>query len=116
MKQSMTAVLERNSVFDEDFVTEPYEAGWASEARWFVRTLELSAGARLRVATQISPDGLVWCDHESVSERICSETGLTSWPVHEFGQWLRLRVRVEGPSTPEDRASTKLLVYLALKS
>lgn len=116
MKQSMTAVLERNSVFDTDFVTEPYEAGWASEARWFFRTLQLSAGTRLRVTTQISPDGLVWCDHESVAEQVWSDTGLTSWPVHEFGQWLRLRVRLEGTSTPESTASTKVLVYLALKS
>lgn len=112
MRQVMTAVLERNRVVDTDFVTEPYEAGWATEARWFVRTLDLSADTRLRVSTQISPDGLVWCDHESVAEQVWSETGLTSWPVHEFGQWLRLSVRLEGSAT----ASTKLLVYLALKS
>ena len=40
MRQSHTAVLERNVVWAGSFETEPYEAAWASEAVFFVRTLE----------------------------------------------------------------------------
>ena len=37
MKQIHTAVLERFGTFSGDFATEPYEAGWAEEAIFFVR-------------------------------------------------------------------------------
>ena len=41
MRQSFTAVLERHSIYSQPFATEPYEAGWASEARWFVRLISV---------------------------------------------------------------------------
>ena len=68
MQQSLTAVVERNVTFDAAFATEPYEAGWADEARWFVRVLEAAGeGAELLLHPQISPDGLFWCDEGSAS-------------------------------------------------
>ena len=50
MRESFTAVLERNRTLAGEFATEPYEAAWAAEARWFVRTLKRTgSGTRLRV-------------------------------------------------------------------
>ena len=63
VRKSFTAVLERNATFEGDFETEPYEVGWASEARWFVRVLAAEgAGVSLACTAQVSPDGLGWCD------------------------------------------------------
>jgi hypothetical protein len=112
MRHALTAVLERNTTFAKDFHTEPYEAGWAAEARWFVRTLELEGDApALRLTVQISPDGLHWCDDDESAEQLVTEPGLVSLRVREFGHWLRLRATVTGG---DPRA--KVLIYLALKS
>lgn len=109
MRKSFTAVIERNKTAVAGFETEPYEAGWASEARWFVRVMEMSAGAVLTLTPQISPDGLFWCDAGSAA-LTCSAAGLYSFPLREFGQWLRLEASVQGGSP-----SVKLMIYLALK-
>lgn len=111
MKNAQTAVLERNTTFTADFMTEPYEAAWAGEARWFVRTLELEGEQpSLHLVTQISPDGLHWCDEET-PELVTTEPGLVSWRVREFGHWLRLRASLRGGDP-----KAKVLIYLALKS
>jgi hypothetical protein len=119
MRQSQTAVIERKAEFAGDFVTEPFECGWAAEARWFVKVARLagesadgSAGgsAKVRLATQISADGLAWTDHERPAVELTAE-GLHSWPVSSFGQWLRLRGSVD-----KEGASATLTIYLALKS
>jgi hypothetical protein len=106
LRRFFTAVLEKNAVFEGDFQTEPYEAGWAAEARYFVRVMELSDGGRLTCKPQISPDGLHWCD-EGGAGASASAAGLYSFPVRDFGGWLRLDCRLEGRA--------KLLIYLALK-
>lgn len=110
MQNSFTAIVERNQDFAADFCTEPYEAGWAAEARWFVDVSTLSGDdARLTLTTQLSPDGLTWCDAEDAVRR-CERTGMITWPVHTFGQWLRLRGSFGGT----DAAAT-MTVYLSLK-
>jgi hypothetical protein len=109
LRRSFTAVLEKNSTFESDFATEPYEAGWALEARWFVRILESSPGIRLTVTPQISPDGLFWCD-EGSEPLVMEQPGLASLPLGNFGQWLRLDVRLGG-----EHPRVKVLIYLALK-
>lgn len=112
MRESFTAVLERNRTLEGGFATEPYEAAWAAEARWFVRTLDRSAsGARIRVTTQVSPDGLHWCDLDGEREI----TGdLASWESAGFGGWLRLKGSVE--DADGGAAAARVMVYLALKS
>jgi hypothetical protein len=110
MRQSQTAVLERNTTLTGEFATEPFEAAWAGEARWFVQVLERSCDdAELTLVTQISPDGLTWCDYDDVVHRTAGE--LTTWAVREFGQWLRVR----GAVTPGG-AQVKVRIYLAVKS
>ena len=106
LRRFFTAVLEKNAVFEGDFQTEPYEAGWASEALFFVRVLDLSEGARLVCRPQISPDGLGWCD-EGSEGAVAAGKGLYSFPLRDFGGWLRLDCRLEGRA--------KVLIYLALK-
>ena len=39
MRQSHTAVVERNQLWEGDFITEPYEVGWSHEAIFFVQIL-----------------------------------------------------------------------------
>jgi hypothetical protein len=108
VRRSFTAVLEKNTTFTSGFETEPYEAGWAGEARWFIRILELHGEkAELRLAPQVSPDGLFWCDEGSAPPPMTGP-GLYSFALRDFGNWLRLRAALKG-------ASVKLLIYLALK-
>lgn len=110
MQQSLTAVLERNIVFETDFSTEPYEAGWANEGRWFVHVMNTTGeNSELVLHPQISPDGLFWCD-EGSPPLIIQNTGLYSLPLRDFGNWLRLRGVVSGES-----ASFKVIISLALK-
>ena len=106
MRRSFTAVLERNAVFTSDFATEPYESAWASEARWFIRVLEIAPGAALHLTAQVSPDGLFWCD---AGETLALKApGMSSFALRDFGHWLRLNATLTGPSV-------KLHIYLALK-
>ncbi len=105
-----TAVLEKNQTYTESFATEPFETGWAREALWFVRVLDLEGNdVRLRIVPQISPDGLFWCDKEAPAWKI-RKKGLSSVALREFGNWLRLNVEVEGK-----KPKVKVLVYLVLK-
>lgn len=108
MLQSQTAVLERNTTFTTDFASEPFEVAWAREARWYFQVLE--GGDSITLFTQVSPDGINWVDLPE--EPVVSEgTGMTTWPVREFGHWLRIRGTF---SSATGRA--KVRVYLALKS
>jgi hypothetical protein len=110
MRRSFTAVIEKNETWSQDFDTEPFETGWASEARWFIRVIALSGDdARLTVTPQISPDGLFWCD-EGRSSTVVSEPGLYSFALRDFGHWLRLRAKLHGRD-----AMVKVMIHLALK-
>jgi hypothetical protein len=107
IKHSFTAVLERNVTFTDTLVTEPYEVAWAREARVFVRALDLAG--RLEASAEISPDGLFWMP-EGTPPVAIQQAGLLSFPLREFGHWLRLALRVTGPAP-----SARVIVYLALK-
>jgi hypothetical protein len=110
MRSTITAVLERNLKVTGDFCTEPYELPWAAEARFFVQVLEAAPDASLEFSTQISPDGLHWCDLDDTTHTVTA-VGLSSWQVAGFGQWLRLSCRASGGSPV-----AKLRVYLVGKS
>ena len=109
MKQSHTTVLERNTEWKGKFETEPCEAGWASEAIFFVRVLEANAEyIDADAQVQISPDGIHWANEWS-TVLIDAEGGTTYCRVSHFGNWLRLTGEL-----PEG-ISAKVLVYLVLK-
>jgi hypothetical protein len=109
MRQSFTAVIERNVTWQGEFAVEPYEAAWATEAIYFVRVLEaanMPSGIVARL--QISPDGIHWCDEGSTLS-LSSEPGLTFGRVSHFGGWLRLVGKLP------DGAQLTVIVYLVLK-
>ena len=106
IRRSHTAVIERNVEWSGAFATEPYEAAWASEALFFVRTLR-SIPVTIEARVQISPDGMVWSDEgTSVSVTGAAQTCVR---VRHFGGWLRLAGRMPAGET------AAVIVYLVLK-
>jgi hypothetical protein len=109
VRKSYTAAVERAHPWQGDFVTEPYEAGWASEALFFVRLLEApDAGVTVRARVQLSPDGMHWVDEGSTLPELPQGSAFVR--VREFGNWLRLAGTVSPPGR-----SVQAIVYLALK-
>ena len=109
VRQSYTAIVERNAVWEGPFATEPYEAAWASEAIIFIRTLGASGpveGSEARVQT--SPDGMNWCD-EGTRIALSPEPGVTFGRVAHFGGWLRIAGELPVG------AQVKVIVAIALK-
>lgn len=109
MRQSQTAVLEKNTTLRGEFATEPFEVAWAREARWFFQIVGGDGNPAITVSTQVSPDGLNWVDLPGADHAIEGEA-LSTWAVAEFGHWLRIQGRVA------DGAAVKVRIYLALKS
>lgn len=108
MRESHTAIIERNIEWDGAIETEPYEVSWAGEAIFFVRLLEAEGSQPIQLNVQISPDGIRWCDEGSALELNFSND-LTYVRVRHFGGWLRLK----GHMVSGQRA--RAIVYLSLK-
>ena len=107
LRESYTAVLARAEQIADGFVTEPYEAGWASEAIVFAQSLEGTAGAVRHV--QISADGMHWLDDGNRLEvRPDAPNAFTR--VTHFGNWLRLRADVP------DGGDTRLTLTVHFKA
>lgn len=112
MRESHTAVIERNITWRGPFATEPYEVAWAGEAIFFVRVLaKENLPPTLTAHVQISPDGIHWCrEGEILSLPTDDDDGdLAFCRVTHFGGWLRLVGDV-----PEGSSAT-VIVYLVLK-
>lgn len=110
LKRSHTATIARNEVWAGEVVTEPYEAGWAREAIFFVRALEADgslAGAAAQV--QISPDGIHWVDEGTAFGLPDRSGAVTFGRVAQFGGWLRLDARLPAG------ASLRVIASIALK-
>ena len=58
MQKTYTSVLARRVRIDGDFATLPYEAGWATEAVFFVQTE--GEHPKLEIGVEVSPDGINW--------------------------------------------------------
>ncbi len=94
VRNSYTAIVERNREFNGNFVTEPYEVGWASELIVFVRLLEGDSSGKVYV--EISPDGIHWCK-EGTSWKLTDESdGITFCKLSNFGNWVRLSGEANG--------------------
>ena len=102
-------MLERNVQVRSELWTEPYEAAWAGEARWFLNVVDASRETSVSIETFLSPDGLVWCAHESSRTRF-QGVGMKSLRVPDSCPWLRLHVVVDGPSP-----WIKAIIYLSLR-
>jgi hypothetical protein len=110
MRRSYTAVIERGEWLTGEWATEPYEAGWASEALVFARLLEGPAEAQLMARAQLSPDGIHWVDEGSVLPAVSTAQPLAFLRLREFGNWLRLAGQVS-----QEGVKVRVLVYVALK-
>lgn len=109
MRESQTAVIERNVTWQGPFTAEPYEVAWASEALYFVRALAAQhMPPNVSAYVQISPDGMHWCD-EGATLTLPTAAGVTFCRVSHFGGWLRLVGEIP------DGASLTVIVYLVLK-
>lgn len=110
MRESHTAVVERNVTWQGTFATEPYETAWAGEAIFFVRALDAEGSAPDLIArVQISPDGIRWVDEGTTLSLPSTAEELTFCRVAHFGGWLRLVGEL--PSG----ARLKVIAYLVLK-
>lgn len=110
MRSPHAVVLERNSVIEGTFATEPHEVGWATEAIWFVDMLD-QLDADWSAHVEISPDGLRWLPH-SADRHALNPLGVTAVSVVHFGTWLRL---VLSPSENAPGSQARLMVTLTLK-
>lgn len=108
MRESHTAIIERNVEWADSAETEPYEVSWASEAIFFVRLLEAEGNLPAQLSVQISPDGIRWCDEGGILE-LNFKSELSFARVRHFGGWLRLK----GDLPRGQRA--RAIVYLTLK-
>jgi len=100
LNRSHTATLTRNELWEVEAATEPYEAGWAHEAIFFVRALEVRGDMRGASAqVQISPDGIHWVDEGTVCELPQAAGGIGFARVARFGGYLRLRASLPAGAT-----------------
>lgn len=110
LQRSHTATIARNEHWAGAVVTEPYEAGWAHEAIFFVRALDAQGDLHSAVAqVQISPDGIHWIDEGTGFALPLAAGELSFGRVTQFGAYLRLRAWL-----PEG-AALRVIAALALK-
>lgn len=107
MLTSATTLVERRRVLTAETGTHPYEAGWAGEALFFVRTS--GDHPELTIRPQVSPDGIDWLDHGDAvtlpADRELAKVGMT-----QFGMWIRLLI-----SGASEHEPATIFVHLALK-
>lgn len=102
--------LEVKKTFDADFQTNPYEAGWASEAIFFITVESVSGNdPRLTAEVEISPDGINWVGEGTVSAPI-THRGVHFVRARHFGNYLRLNCKITG-----EEARFRLNIQIALK-
>ncbi|WP_136660912.1 hypothetical protein [Nitratireductor sp. XY-223] len=109
LNRTHTAVFERGVEIAPEFVTEPYEVAWVDRGRWFVHVLEADPDTWLNLQTEMSPEGLTWCNHET-SEGSFKAEGLISLKVEDPGPYTRLRLAV-GDRTKRIKAR----IYLTMR-
>lgn len=110
MRLSNTAVVNRNELWMQGSVSEPYEAGWAETALIFVRALKPGLGAKGRAHVEISPDGMHWLREGTSFDLPFDQDEITYARVRDFGNWLRISAELDA-----DCAVT-VLVTLHLKA
>ncbi|GAA2080863.1 hypothetical protein GCM10009840_15580 [Pseudolysinimonas kribbensis] len=107
MLTTNTSVLTRRVRISGDHATLPYEAGWASEAVFF---LQAEGGhPDLSVAAEVSPDGITWI-RRGAPVALRGSEALAELPLTVFGNWLRLVV-----SGATEAAPARILIHLTLK-
>lgn len=91
LRESHTAVVGRNEIWEGSAASEPYEAGWALEAIIWLRVLAVQGPpANVEARVQLSPDGIHWVDEGTRFTIPALKDGLTFARVSHFGNWLRV--------------------------
>jgi hypothetical protein len=106
LRESQVAVVARNERWAGTVSTEPYEAGWASEAVLFVRALSDAEGAAGEARVEISPDGMRWVAEGTSFLLPQKADQVTFARVAHFGNWLRVTAEL-----PDGAAVTVLVTY-----
>ncbi len=107
MQKTYTSVLARRVRIDGEFATLPYEAGWASEAVFFIQTE--GEHPELEVAAEVSPDGINWI-RRGTPVVLGAADAIVELPVAHFGNWLRVVVTGASPE-----AGARILIHLNVK-
>jgi hypothetical protein len=90
LPENITAIVARNETWSGRAVSEPYEAGWATEAVIFVRALKTPIGPQPKVRVEISPDGMRWVSEGSEAAMPKVRDGVVALRIKHFGNWLRV--------------------------
>jgi hypothetical protein len=110
MRQFHTSVVERREHFVGRLASQPYEAGWASEAIFFVKFERLEGPSDgITLVVQIAADGIDWIDEGTIIGPIRS-IGTYHVRVRHFGGWLRVVADLGDPG-----GSCIATVHLVLK-
>ena len=106
LRESQVAVVVRNDRWAGTVSTEPYEAGWASEAILFIRALDNAEGPAGKARVEISPDGMRWVAEGTTFPLPVRADQVTFARVAHFGNWLRVTAEL-----PQGAAVTVLVTY-----
>lgn len=111
MRHFYASAIERRITINGDFATQPVEAGWASEAIFFiwVENFPATANGSLSMEVQISADGINWIDDPGKLLLINAQGHYFLRAAH-FGNWIRLNGKTTG-----DENEIKLSVSVHLK-
>lgn len=110
MRHFQASAVERRITVDNNFTSHPMEAGWASEAIFFLIVEEIEGvNPVLDAVVQISADGINWIDEGTLITGI-TKPGHYFARVSHFGNWLRVEGRIGGEKT-----TIKVSVHLHLK-
>lgn len=107
MLNTHTSVLTRRVRIDSEYSTLPLEAGWASEAVFFVQAE--GEHPALTLTTEVSPDGIAWIPRGEPNT-LRPEDSLAESPITVFGNWLRVTITGASPEAP-----ARVLVHVSLK-
>lgn len=110
LPENVTAIVGRNERWTGAAASEPYEAGWAREAIFFIRALKEPTGSQPQVRVEISPDGMHWVAEGSQAAMPAHRDAVVALRVAHFGGWLR--VAADFPAG----AGSAVLVTLHLKA
>ena len=90
MPENITAIVARNELWSGRAASEPYEAGWAREAIFFIRALKEVKGAQPTLRVEISADGIYWAPEGTERPMPAGKDDVTALRVRHFGNWLRV--------------------------
>ncbi len=94
LPENVTAVLARNERWSGDAASEPYEAGWAREAVFFVRAIKRASSDQSRwLGWKYHLMACIGWEKERNSRMPSERDGIAIARLTGFGGWLRVKAR-----------------------